>query len=64
MIKTQLLSLVKNGSPVARLVSDHKKVCTGRDLADALARTQLSDDEAKAWHRDLQNARKALDDSM
>ncbi len=52
--------LLKNGSPIARLVPDSEKVCTGRDLADALAKTKLSDDEAKAWHRDLRNARKTL----
>jgi antitoxin (DNA-binding transcriptional repressor) of toxin-antitoxin stability system len=45
--------LLKNGSPVARLVPDHEKVCTGRDLAEALAKTNLSADQARAWHRDL-----------
>ena len=52
--------LLKNGSPVARLVPDSEKVCTGRDLAEALARTDLSDDEAAAWHRDWQTGRKNL----
>jgi antitoxin (DNA-binding transcriptional repressor) of toxin-antitoxin stability system len=52
--------LLKNGSPVARLVPDHEKVCVGRDLAKALAKTELSDDEAKAWSRDLRTARKTL----
>ncbi len=52
--------LLKNGSPVARLVPDHEKVCTGRDLAGALAKTQLPNDEAAAWQRDLQTARKIL----
>jgi antitoxin (DNA-binding transcriptional repressor) of toxin-antitoxin stability system len=52
--------LLKNGEPVARLVPDNEKVCTGRDLAEALAQTKLSDDEARAWHRDLKSARKTL----
>lgn len=52
--------LLKNGSPVARLVPDDEKVCVGRELAEALAQTQLPDDEAGAWHRDLQAARKTL----
>ena len=52
--------LLKNGEPVARLVPDNEKVCTGRDLAEALAQTKLSDDEARACHRDLKSARKTL----
>ena len=52
--------LLKNGSPVARLVPDKEKVCAGRDLAAALAAIELSEDEAVAWHRDLAAARKAL----
>jgi antitoxin (DNA-binding transcriptional repressor) of toxin-antitoxin stability system len=52
--------LLKNGSPVARLVPDDEKVCVGRELAEALTKTQLPEDEARAWHRDLQAARKTL----
>ena len=52
--------LLKNGSPVARLVPDNEKVCAGRDLAVALAKSELSEAEAAAWHRDLQTARKTL----
>jgi antitoxin (DNA-binding transcriptional repressor) of toxin-antitoxin stability system len=52
--------LLKNGSPVARLVPDNEKVCSGRNLAGALAKTELSNNEAAAWHRDLQTARKTL----
>ncbi len=52
--------LLKNGSPVARLVPDSEKVCTGRDLAEALATADLSEAEAAAWYRDLQAARKSL----
>jgi antitoxin (DNA-binding transcriptional repressor) of toxin-antitoxin stability system len=52
--------LLKNGAPVARLGPDHEKVCTGRDLARALAGEELSAAEAAAWHRDLQTARKTL----
>jgi antitoxin (DNA-binding transcriptional repressor) of toxin-antitoxin stability system len=52
--------LLKNGSPVARLVPDSEKVCTGRDLIEALAKAKLSEAEAKAWLRDLKKARKTL----
>jgi antitoxin (DNA-binding transcriptional repressor) of toxin-antitoxin stability system len=52
--------LLKNGEPFARLVPDSEKVCVGRDLAEALAKLDLPENEAKAWHRDLQAARKTL----
>jgi len=52
--------LLKNGLPFARLSPDHEKVCLGQVLADALAKTELPADEAKALHRDLQAARKTL----
>ena len=52
--------LLKNGSPFARIVPDNEKVCLGRDLAEALADSALSPDEAKAWRRDLHRARKTL----
>ncbi len=52
--------LLKNGVPVARLVPDNEQVCTGRDLAEALARTELTSEDAKAWRRDLQAARRTL----
>jgi antitoxin (DNA-binding transcriptional repressor) of toxin-antitoxin stability system len=52
--------LLKNGEPVARLVPDNEKVCVGRDLAQALAKTDLPANEARVWHRDLRAARKRL----
>ena len=52
--------LLKNGLPFARLVPDSEKVCSGRDLAEALAGIELSADEAKGWRRDLVAARKIL----
>jgi len=52
--------LLKNGEPVARLVPDGEKICTGRDLAEALGKVHLSVDEAKAWRRDLRRACKRL----
>ena len=53
--------LLKNGTPVARLVPEQKKKsCTGRELAAALRKVDLSESEARAWHRDLIAARKAL----
>jgi antitoxin (DNA-binding transcriptional repressor) of toxin-antitoxin stability system len=52
--------LLKNGSPVARLVPDSERVCAGSDLAQALSEADLSNDEAKAWRRDVQAARKTV----
>ena len=52
--------LLKNGSPVARLVPDNEKVCTGRELAEVLAKVELSNAEAANWHRELKKSRKAL----
>ena len=52
--------LLKNGIPVARLVPEGKKGCTGPELAAALRKMDLSQSEAKAWHRDLTAARRAL----
>jgi prevent-host-death family protein len=52
--------LLKNGTPVARLVPERKKSRTGRELAAVLRKVDLSEEEARAWHRDLIAARKAL----
>ena len=52
--------LLKNGRPVARIEPEHEKHCTGRDLAEALARTDLSVADASDWHRGLLAARKTL----
>ena len=52
--------LLKNGEPVARLVPDNEKVCVGRDLAEALVKIALPENEARVWHRDLEAARKSV----
>jgi antitoxin (DNA-binding transcriptional repressor) of toxin-antitoxin stability system len=52
--------LLKNGSPVARLGPVDSKICLGRDLAEALFRIPLPDNEARAWRQDLQTARKTI----
>ena len=52
--------LLKNGSPVARIVPDREKVCTGRELAKALEGLELSRENSKAWRKDLQRARQIL----
>ena len=52
--------LLKNGTPVARLVPEQKKSCTVPVVAEALRKVDLSESEARAWHRDLMAARKAL----
>ncbi len=50
--------LLKNGKPFARIAPDNEKRCTGRDLADALTRADLSENDSREWHRDLRTARK------
>ncbi len=52
--------LLKNGKPFARIEPDNGKRCTGRQLADALAKVELTAEVARDWHRDLQSARKAV----
>jgi prevent-host-death family protein len=52
--------LLKNGTPVARLVPEKEKICLGRNLAKVLRKVDLPRDEAVAWNRDLKKARKGL----
>jgi prevent-host-death family protein len=56
--------LLKNGTPVARLVPEKavpkKKAVSVRKLAAALREFNLSPEEAKAWNRDLGAARRIL----
>lgn len=52
--------LLRNGSPVARLIPDSEKVCSGRSLAEILAKAKLTDVESKAWRSDLRTARRTL----
>jgi antitoxin (DNA-binding transcriptional repressor) of toxin-antitoxin stability system len=52
--------LLKNGKPVARLAPEVEKICTGRKLAEALAKIDLSPSEARAWHKDLSAGRRKL----
>ena len=52
--------LLKGGTPVARIVPDKEKVCTGRDLGSVISGTKISSAEAKAWRRDLRAARARL----
>ena len=52
--------LLKSGTPVARLVPEREKTCTGHDLAAALEKAHLSEHEARDWYRDLQRARRQL----
>lgn len=52
--------LLKNGTPFARLVPDGEKTCTGRELAEALGKSELPAEEAKSWRHDMQTARRAL----
>ena len=52
--------LLKNGSPMAHITPASDKVCTGRDLAAALAEVELPTEEARSWSNDLRSARKNL----
>jgi antitoxin (DNA-binding transcriptional repressor) of toxin-antitoxin stability system len=52
--------LLKNGSPVARLVPPEEKRSKGAELAKALSRLSLPSAEAAAWSRDLHKARRSI----
>ncbi len=52
--------LLKNGRPFARIQPDNERRCTGRELAEALAKAELTAEEARDWHRDLRTARKTV----
>lgn len=58
--QNQTFVLLKNGVPFARLVPAGVQLCRGSDLAEALARVELSPAEARTWQRDLKAARKKL----
>jgi hypothetical protein len=58
--QNQTFVLVKDGVPFARLLPASQAICLGSDLAKALAPSDLSDSEAKAWHDDLMAAREEL----
>ena len=58
--QNQSFVLVKNGKPLARLVPENERVCTGAELAEIVAKAKLSPAVAKAWHKDLVKARKTL----
>jgi antitoxin (DNA-binding transcriptional repressor) of toxin-antitoxin stability system len=52
--------LLKNGKPFARLVPESERVCTGRDLAEAMGKAELCAEEARAWRKNLAVARRRL----
>ncbi len=52
--------MTDNGVPVARIVPEEPPVCTGLDLAAALAAGQLEPRELAAWRSDVNEGRDAL----
>ncbi len=52
--------LHKNGEPVAQLIPAERKGCTGPELAAALEKVRLSDEELASWREDLKAARAML----
>jgi len=58
--RNQSFVLVKNGKPLARLIPEIEKKCTGKMLAEILRKTHLSAETARLWRKDLMRARKAL----
>jgi hypothetical protein len=58
-MKKRMIS-VTNGSPVARLTPEGERLCSGRDLAEALSNARFPDEEASGWVRDLRAARKGI----
>ena len=58
--QSQSFVLVKNGKPLARLIPETEKICTGKDLSEALVEAELSPREATLWGKDIHKARKNL----
>jgi prevent-host-death family protein len=58
--RNQSFVLVKNGKPLARLIPETEKICTGKELARALSEVELTREEFAAWRKDLKKARKIL----
>jgi prevent-host-death family protein len=58
--RNQSFVLVKNGKPLARLIPENEKKCTGKQLAKILRKTRLSTENARLWRKDLIRARKTL----
>lgn len=56
--------LIKNGSPVARLVPDNlapnEEAASVRRLAADLRKFKLSPEEARAWRRDMRKGHRIL----
>jgi len=52
--------LLKNGKPIARLVPDDERICSGKTLRSALKNAKLSPEEARAWRKDMAASRKRL----
>ncbi len=52
--------LLKNGVPVARIVPEPPKGCTGAVLAGAVKDAELPPEEGRVWHKDLKAARRRL----
>lgn len=52
--------LLKGGSPMARIVPDEERVCSGAELSRAIEGTRLSTKEAASWNRDLRRASSRL----
>jgi antitoxin (DNA-binding transcriptional repressor) of toxin-antitoxin stability system len=52
--------LLKNGKPFARIEPVGEKRCTGRELAESLAKAELSPAEASDWSRELRAGREVV----
>jgi hypothetical protein len=50
----------KIGAVKALIAPNNAKVCSGRDLAEAFVKADLTVSEAKAWRRELRAAHKNL----
>lgn len=50
-------ALMKNGKPLARIIPEAEKTCTGGELAEAVAHVGLPAAEALAWSKDLGKTR-------
>ena len=52
--------MTDNGIPVARIVPESEKICTGADLAEALSNLQDIPTDFSDWREDLRAAKSFL----
>jgi hypothetical protein len=56
-VEVERFSNTEVAEDTEKMKNKGEEVCTGRELAKVCAKVWLSEDDAKAWRRDLKSAR-------